>query len=649
MSLPPLAIPSLLVLVAIGAIGAPAAHAQTVTDIPDLDAQLFRPSIDSRYTMWTNDSTRQADHTLTGRAIAHYTKDPLTFFPTEDSDGVRVISDIVQTDFAAGYQLGLARLGVTMPIYLFADGNGSPSQAGFGDLALDVKATLLQRTPDRIGIALLGRVGLPTGNLDGLRATQPTGEIEGIVDRELGERAFVTANVGFRVVPDAGLRTWTDSIYGRLGLGVKTSEQAGLSAELIGHAVTPDGVPSEVLLGGWGRAAKGLHMRGGVGTAIGRGIGTPQLRAMFGVAFEPTYEPDRDKDGITDFDDDCRDTPEDLDGVADEDGCPEPTKVTVVLLDESGEPFGTDDEETDDEESETDETDEKGDEDAPKATFSVGTQKGTSGEAIELMGGVHSLSAEMEGYDWKVTSIDIRNQESQEVRIQLEPEVKNGFLVVQPVGLRGTPIEGAVWFEKATKHRSIAADGSKTSLMPGEYELVVLAPGFRRAVVEVTVESGAEQTVEVTLKPSRVTITEKQIEIQESIFFEVGEATIKEESFGLLTEVATVLDNHPELTKIRIEGHTDDQGPAASNKTLSKERADAVKTFLVGKSVAEGRLETEGFGEERPLMEGTSDEARAKNRRVDFFVAERAEPLKRPKVDDSDSEDSEDEDAADTP
>jgi outer membrane protein OmpA-like peptidoglycan-associated protein len=623
MSLFALATPLLLAL-------GPAAQAQSV-DVPDLDAQLFRPSLDSRYTLWTNDSTRQANHTIMGRAIAHYTKDPLVFFPSEDADGVRVISDIVQTDFAAGYQLGFARIGLTMPLYLFADGNGSPSQAGFGDLALDLKATLLERTPDRVGIAVLGRVGLPTGNLDGLRATLPTGEIEGIVDRDLGKRAFIAANLGFRILPDAGLRNWSDTLYGRLGFGLKTSEQAGLSAELIGHGITPDGVPSEVLLGGWGRAAKGLHMRGGVGTALGRGIGTPQLRAMFGLAFEPTFEPDRDGDGITDFDDSCRDKPEDLDGVADEDGCPEPTKVTVVLLDADGEPFAKPEAKEG----------EEADEDAPTATFTVGTQKGVSGDTIELMGGIHSVSAEMEGYEWTVKSIDVRDQEAQEVRIQLESSNQPGSLVVKAVGLDGKPVDGAIWFEKATKHRSIPAN-EETPLLPGDYEIVVNAPGFRRAIANVTIEKKTAAALEVQLKPARVKLTAKRIEIQESIFFELGKATIKEESFGLLSEVANVLLNHPELTKIRIEGHTDDQGPAAQNKTLSQARADAVRDFLVEKGVEAARLETEGFGEEKPLEKGTSEEARAKNRRVDFFVAERAEPAKQPAPDVDDDEEGED-------
>ena len=125
------------------------------------------------------------------------------------------------------------------------------------------------------------------------------------------------------------------------------------------------------------------------------------------------------------------------------------------------------------------------------------------------------------------------------------------------------------------------------------------------------------------LETSRVQVTREKIDISESIYFESGKALIKPESFGLLDEIASVIVDHPELTKIRIEGHTDSRGSASANKALSERRAAAVRDYLVDKGVEAERLESEGFGEERPLDAANTAEAHEKNRRVDFFVAER--------------------------
>ena len=94
---------------------------------------------------------------------------------------------------------------------------------------------------------------------------------------------------------------------------------------------------------------------------------------------------------------------------------------------------------------------------------------------------------------------------------------------------------------------------------------------------------------------------------------------------ALLDEVAQVMVDHPELLRLRIEGHTDSRGEAGYNLQLSKDRAAAVKAYLEGKGVAAERLESEGFGETKPLMKGENEAAWQKNRRVDFFIAERDE------------------------
>ena len=114
----------------------------------------------------------------------------------------------------------------------------------------------------------------------------------------------------------------------------------------------------------------------------------------------------------------------------------------------------------------------------------------------------------------------------------------------------------------------------------------------------------------------------KKIEITEKVMFDTGKASIKVDSHQLLKDVAEVMANHKNIKKIRVEGHTDSVGKDKSNKKLSENRAKAVKDFLVSAGVDAGRLESQGFGEERPVATNDTDEGKEKNRRVEFNILE---------------------------
>lgn len=92
------------------------------------------------------------------------------------------------------------------------------------------------------------------------------------------------------------------------------------------------------------------------------------------------------------------------------------------------------------------------------------------------------------------------------------------------------------------------------------------------------------------------------------------------DSEGVLQAVVTVLKAHPEVKKVRVEGHTDDKGLPASNKTLSQARAASVVKWLTEHGIAADRLDAVGYGDERPLEPNKDDESRSKNRRVEFHV-----------------------------
>lgn len=103
------------------------------------------------------------------------------------------------------------------------------------------------------------------------------------------------------------------------------------------------------------------------------------------------------------------------------------------------------------------------------------------------------------------------------------------------------------------------------------------------------------------------------------IAFDVGKATIKRTSNKTLDEAAKVLAEHPSL-RVEIQGHTDDQGPDDANMTLSQQRAEAVKEYLVAKGIAAERLDAKGYGETMPVGDNKKAAGRAENRRTEFKI-----------------------------
>jgi len=121
-----------------------------------------------------------------------------------------------------------------------------------------------------------------------------------------------------------------------------------------------------------------------------------------------------------------------------------------------------------------------------------------------------------------------------------------------------------------------------------------------------------------------VVIGDGQLEILEKVFFRTGSAKLQPRSFVLLDNVAAVLNAHPEIPLIRVEGHTDSTGALKYNMRLSQKRAETVVRYLVGRGkVSRGRLLAEGFGPTRPVVPDarTRDEL-AQNRRVEFHIVD---------------------------
>jgi outer membrane protein OmpA-like peptidoglycan-associated protein len=109
--------------------------------------------------------------------------------------------------------------------------------------------------------------------------------------------------------------------------------------------------------------------------------------------------------------------------------------------------------------------------------------------------------------------------------------------------------------------------------------------------------------------------------ILSNLNFETGKSTIKSGSYSSLDELVDYM-KRKKLLKILVGGHTDNVGSAEGNLALSKNRALAVKTYLVKKGVSAGRVRTEGYGMNNPIADNTTSTGRAENRRTEVQIIE---------------------------
>lgn len=122
--------------------------------------------------------------------------------------------------------------------------------------------------------------------------------------------------------------------------------------------------------------------------------------------------------------------------------------------------------------------------------------------------------------------------------------------------------------------------------------------------------------------PEGATKAVEMFKVRDKIFFVSGKSIIKRESFPMLNDLAKSFNDHPELLKVRVEGHTDSLGNRAMNQKLSQNRAEAVRKYLIKQGVAAERLVAEGFADSKPIASNDTVKGRAINRRVEFTILE---------------------------
>jgi len=157
-----------------------------------------------------------------------------------------------------------------------------------------------------------------------------------------------------------------------------------------------------------------------------------------------------------------------------------------------------------------------------------------------------------------------------------------------------------------------AATDETKSPYPFLVEKAVLDEGAK-------VEAFSAEAVEELLTSNNTSDEAAPALILDNVLFETGSATLKAISKVELDELAKVLSSNEGIS-IQINGHTDNVGNAANNKTLSEARAKSVFEYLVNHNIAEDRLSYKGFGDTRPIATNDTDAGKKRNRRTDFII-----------------------------
>ena len=560
------------------------------------------------------------DHlTPSAGLFLHFVDDPIQVVPVggnvDDTGGARLLDDQLKAELLASIGLfGIVELGIAAPFVLYQSGQAAPvvgfSQAISGFAVADMRVTPKVQIidPDAqwskgFGLGVSLPMYLPIGD-DGSFQSDGSFRLEPrlALDWRNASGLVVGANLGYQLLRPS--RTAANFVSGdtfRWGVGaqVPVVDKVKVLASIFGNVVTEDakvptgvsqadaerGTPAEALLGVQISLPANLVAQVGGGAGLTSSVGSPDFRVFAGLSYTP-MDGDRDKDGIPNSQDKCPDTP----GVPEYEGCPMPD------ADGDGIP--------DDQDKCPNDPEDK--------------------DGFEDEDGCPDLDNDQDGIPDK------------DDKCPNDPEDKDGFQ--DEDGCPDPDNDGDRILDKDDKCPDVFGvkeyqgcpipDRDKDGI-PDDKDQCPDEPETFNGIKDDDGCPDGEETVQ---------ITETEIKILQKVFFDTNKATIKKQSFTLLDTVANVLVRNPQITKIRVEGHTDDVGKDADNMKLSKARAKSVREYLEAKGVSSDRLDSEGFGEEQPLCKDIPaltkdkklarknkkqiDACREDNRRVEFRIVE---------------------------
>lgn len=184
--------------------------------------------------------------------------------------------------------------------------------------------------------------------------------------------------------------------------------------------------------------------------------------------------------------------------------------------------------------------------------------------------------------------------------------------------------------QKQTAVTPDAGGGFSVNDLPaGDYSARVESPDHLVKIETFKIRPQESTRLDLVLKKKAkrplARLTNKSIIIRRNINFATGSDEINPNSFPILEEVADVMIRNPDVKVIEVQGHTDDRGSRQMNQSLSEKRALAVRMWLNDHGVDESRLTSKGFGPDRPKVPNITAGGRARNRRVEFIILEKAD------------------------
>ncbi len=210
----------------------------------------------------------------------------------------------------------------------------------------------------------------------------------------------------------------------------------------------------------------------------------------------------------------------------------------------------------------------------------------------------------------------------------ITPELSNNLIAFQGKTFDANskkPINAHIILENTTNgnpYRTSSDDltGNFLFYIPknNAYEFTVKAPGYITFFEKTTLQSpGQDNKIyrNIYLTP----IMANQIFTINNLLFERGKSTLMEDSYLALEKLIGILLENPKL-KIELAGHTDGLGSPRAKQTLSFQRVERIKDYLIEFGIDRKRIETVGYGGAKPIAPNNNEENRAKNRRVEIKV-----------------------------
>jgi outer membrane protein OmpA-like peptidoglycan-associated protein len=506
-------------------------------------------------------------------------------------------------------------------VFFTYSSQGATQGGAVGDLRLSASFSFLnpaQQDPFELGATAY--LDTPTGfDQEFLGESAVAGGLVAAASGEVG-KLTLSADLGLQFNPAISLGNLSgadDVLLGgaanvlvadNTGIGL----EARLSAPMAANPNPGSSTPAEAMVTARHRTDSGGFFSAGLGTALSGGAGAANWRLLVGGGFGviDSTPKDTDGDGIVDKIDACVADPETMNGYKDEDGCPDQLGTMAVHAEYQG--------------------------------------KRVPGAALEVNDGVNpTVSKTVGSEDLEITAVPgtgftasassgaclagkaakSAGEGRTELAVPLEA-VREAAVSLDVVTDAGKPVPNAsiAWATEPTAcvpeaPATVGPSGHLDQVLGvGSHSWRVSADGYAVVQDTLVLAKGETKPLRVVLKPTRVKITHESIQILDMVQFETAKATIKPESFGLLDEVAATILAHPEMAKIEVGGHTDSQGSDASNLTLSQNRANAVRDYLVKKGVAAARLTAVGYGELKPIATNKTANGRAENRRVEFKI-----------------------------